>query len=587
MKRKQILAAAAAAVLASACETTGSVLPSVFTETGNEGPLIEISGQTEYATDADGVMLLDAVENRGALYQLVLNMPQTEAELNGMLARVSQHWPHDIPVEPTTKMTMIAQYSGAAYADGTITLGLGTLAPIMQEVVGDEYSTSANIVGSDEELMFLIAHEFAHYALGHHNKNDFMASIISGSAKLTKLHNQAAVLRELRYVDNGGTGQIVVKNQSGVNEDWSNAIGKFDLVNALASQALNPAWNRSQEDEADVLALDLMRAEGITGGSYEAMFANLKAHENLTNQFQSALEGSLKDVQTQLLAPDNLTRMLDGQVEQTGSSIFDSARRGLMRQGQNILVGYLGQSHRPPAVRLEGVRKYERNAYGITAEAQEEALFFSEPSTEVIDRIRSLKEFQDARKITLAYYKSIDARSNGDFATAEAEITSAMAIPSFGQQSAILYEAGRVAESLGNPTLAMQRYQAATEQTPLPDAFRRLIYVQVRTGLYSDAEQTIATGKEKLNDESYFWPSEIRLAAARENHDEAIRILSTCREDSNTDLLAACEAARAGVDFDTLTAEQKAAYTKNAQVGEDGIGGFLGGVNDLLGGNSN
>ena len=117
MKRKQILAAAAAAVLASACETTGSVLPSVFTETGNEGPLIEISGQTEYATDADGVMLLDAVENRGALYQLVLNMPQTEAELNGMLARVSQHWPHDIPVEPTTKMTMIAQYSGAAYAD--------------------------------------------------------------------------------------------------------------------------------------------------------------------------------------------------------------------------------------------------------------------------------------------------------------------------------------------------------------------------------------------------------------------------------------------------------------------------------------
>lgn len=583
MNFKSLMTTTVAGVALAACATVGTVLPSVFTATGNDGPLVKVAGPTNYTSDADGARMLDAVENQGELDQLVLNMPQTEAELNGLLSRVAQHWPHPLPEQPQVKLTMIAQYSGATYADGTITLGLGTLSPIMQTVAGGPVSDGAKVVGSDEELLYLIGHEFAHYALGHHNKTDFMSSVISGTGKVTKLYNQAAVLSELRYTERGGKGEITVQNKSGVAEKWENSVGTFDLINSIASQALGPAWNRSQEDDADVLALDLLKAEGIGGAFYEPMFSNLKAHESLTEQMQSTLQASVADVQAQLLSPDSLAQMLDGNAQATGSNIFDMARKNLVRQGQDILIGYIGQTHRPPSVRLQGVQRYEQNAYGVTVEQQEEALFFSEPSTVVIDRIRNSAEFQNAQKITLAYYESIEARGAGDYTTAEAKISEALLVPSFGQQAALLFEAGRVAESAGNPALAIQRFQQATLKTPLPEAYRRLTYVQIRSGLYGDAEGTIATGIAKLDDESYFLPSKIRLAVAREEHDGAIMLLNTCRDDKNDDLVAACEAARAGVDFDTLTAEQKAAYAKDGRVGANATNGIVDGISGLFG----
>lgn len=583
MNFKHLTAIAFVGIALAACATVGTVLPTVFTATGNDGPLVKVAGPTNYASDADGARMLDAVENQGELGQLVLNMPQTEAELNRMLASVAQHWPHPLPEQPKVKLTMIAQYSGATYADGTITLGLGTLAPIMPAVAGEQASAGAKVVGSDEELLYLIGHEFAHYALGHHNKSDFMSSVISGTGKVTKLYNQAAVLSELRYTERGGKGEITVQNEAGVAEKWGNSVGTFDLINSIASQALGPAWNRSQEDDADVLSLDLLKAEGIGGAFYEPMFSNLKAHETLTEQLQSTLQDSVADVQAQLLSPDSLAQMLDGNAQATGANIFDRARRSVLRQGQNILIGYIGQTHRPPSVRLQGVQKYEQNAYGVTLEQQEEALFFSEPSTVVIDRIVSSEEFKNAQKITLGYYESIAARGTGDYVTAEAKISSALRVPSFGQQAALFFEAGRVAEAAGNPTLAIQRFQQATLKTPLPEAYRRLTYVQIRSGLYSDAERTISSGIAKLNDESYFLPSKIRLAVAREQHDDAIMLLNTCRDDKNDDIVAACEAARAGVDFDTLTPEQKAAYAKDGRVGEDATNGIVDGISGLFG----
>jgi tetratricopeptide (TPR) repeat protein len=576
--------AALAGLLLAGCAATGTFMPNVFSITGKDGALLATSGPTDFsgAVGEDGQpRLLDQVQNRGELDMLVLDMPNTEARLNTLLTRVTTHWPHPLPQPARVKLSMKSEYSGATFADGTISVGLGTFAPVAATVTLPEGQTVPGVVSSDEELLYLLAHEFAHYALGHHRKTDSMQGFRSLVANLTETYNTVSVLKEMRYQGNGENGQIVIRNQSGVAQDIDKAIGAFDFIAALSSRGLGPAWNRGQEDEADVLALDLMKAAGLDAPYYEAMFANLHAHESFSKSVTNALQTAMAGVQQQLLNPNNIIAALDGQSEDVGDAIMDFGIDMLTREVRKAATNYFGQTHRDPEVRRKGVETYLINAYpGLTADAIAEAGLMAEYSTTVIDAIKADPEFEDARRATVAYYKSIALRSEGDYAGAEAAIMDAMATR-FGREAAIQFEAARVAESSGAPDLAISRYRAALSDAPMPDAFKRLARVLTARGLYAEAEQTIAKGEATLNDTGAFLPSRIALAVAREDVGTALALLRTCRKEKRTDVIAACEASHSGLDYDDLSAEQKAEFLKRGEVGDAG-GSIVKGLSDIL-----
>lgn len=578
---------ALAAILLTGCASVGTIMPNVFSITGKDGALLATSGPTDFsaAVGEDGQpRLLDQVENRGDLDLLVLDMPNTEARLNTLLTRVTTHWPHPLPQPPRVKLSMKSEYSGATFADGTISIGLGTFTPVSAAMSPPEGVAAPGTVSSDEELLYLLAHEFAHYALGHHRKTDSMQGFRSLMANLTETYNTVSVLKEMRYQGSGSNGQIVIRNESGVAQDIDKAIGAFDFIAALSSRGLGPAWNRGQEDEADVLALDLMKAAGLDAPYYEAMFANLHAHENFSKSMTRVLETAVSGVKQQLLDPNNILAALDGQSADVGDSIMDFGTDLLMREGRKALTNYFGQTHRDPEVRRKGVETYLINAYpGLTAEAIAEASLMAEYTTTVIDAIKADPEFEDARRATVSYYQSIALRSDGDYQGAEAAIMQAMATR-FGREATIQFEAGRVAESSGNPDLAVERYRAALTDAPMPEAFKRVARVLTARGEYAAAEQAIADGEAALKDVGAFLPSRIALAVAQEQVETALALVRTCREEKRTDIIAACEASHSGVDYEKLTDEQKAEFLRRGEVGDTGSGLFNI-LNDVVGGN--
>ena len=518
---------------ATASDTIGNLNPNGWTESGKGGPKLLNSTPTVYASDADGTKLSGDLENKGELSQLVLEMPYTEAPLNKMLADIASHWPHPLPAQPKVKVSMLSEYSGVTYADGTIVLGLGTFAPVLENA-GTAATAQGPTLESDQELAYLMAHEFGHYALGHHNKGDSLAGMQSAASRLTGLYNTAAVLQEVRYQETADGGTIVVQNQSQVSKNVESAINTFDLISAFSKRGLAPAWNRAQEDQADVLALDLIKAEGINAPFYEAMFNSLHEQDSLTENLTKVLQASVSDMQQQALQPDALQQAFAGNAQAVGANLFDNMKDQVMRGARDQMFDYLNRTHRPPDVRLKGVQTYELTAYpDVTEESRDTAAFMEEPATTVLDAIKSTDEFKDAQ---------------------------------IG----------------GQPQLARLRYQAAIRDIPLPDAYRRLARLEVRSGAYPAAETVIQQGETVLADTEYFLPSRINLAVARDEVDKAVAYVTACRETKRAELIAACEASHAGLDPSELTPEQKAFFERQGELGNNPAEGLVEGIGSLF-----
>ena len=586
--KKRVLAGAAAALFVAACATaasmSGTVLPNVFTETGTEGPKLMVAGPTVYAEDADGAKMASKAENQGALQPLILDMPRSEAVLNSMVQRVRQHWPHDIPQEPKVKLFIERGYQGAAYADGTIILSLGTFAELADTLPDNiEGADLVTVADSDDEILYLLSHEFAHIALGHHNKKDFMESFMSNSGLLTRLYNTGSMLSQMRYRETyDGKGTIQIENQGKVASDFDKAIGTFDMLNTLTTKGLTPAWNRSQEDEADVLGLDLIRAEGIPGSPYENVFMRLSEHQGLMRRAQKTVSDTATSLQSELMSPENITQAIFGDAEATGANIFENARKGLFKMGRDQLSEYLTATHRDKDVRMAGVQKYEINAYeGVTAEDVE--LMFTETrmdSTQ-IDSIRSTSEFHNAIKAARAYYASVDARSKGDLNEAERQVQTILDLPGFNNQPTFLFEAGRVNELRGvSPAVAVKYYK----RSGLPEGYRRAASIQIKRTEFTNAEKTIDEGTTKLGDVDYFLPSKIELALGREQTDEAASFMNECRGKKSESLVGACEAALIGKNFDDLDQAEKDKFIKQGRTGGDITGGAMESIGNLFGG---
>lgn len=566
---------------ATVSETVGSIAPTGWTESGANGPKIQTADATVYTESEEGAKLSDQIENQGELSQLVLDMPATEALLNTHLARVAKHWPHPLPQQPRVKISMLSEYAGATYADGTILIGLGTFTNVAADPNNPD-APSGPTVSSDEELLYLLAHEFSHYALGHHNKVDQLSGMRSIVSQLTNIYNTAAVLQEVRYQETADGGTIVVTNQNEVANNIESAISTFDLISAYSAGGLSPAWNRGQEDEADVLALDLIKSEGINAPVYEAMFNALHEQETLTKRVTNALQASVADVSQQALQPASLQQALAGNAGQVGDGLFDTLKKSVTKSVRDEVVGYFGQTHRSPSVRLKGVQNYELAAYpDVTAESRDMAAFMEEPTTIILDQLKASGEFNDARIATIAYYSSMDKRLDRDYAGAEEAIVAALGTR-FASQSSIQYEAGRVAELAGNPELARLRYMAAIRGTPLPEAYRKLARLDVRKGAYGNAEAIIVNGITATGDEDYFLPSRINLAVARDDVDGAMEYVRSCRQTQRAQLMAACEASHQGLDPTELTAEQKEFFERQGQLGNNPGEGLVEGLGSLF-----
>lgn len=206
----------------------------------------------------------DVANNRAQGLGLV-TMPQLEQYLNRILSRIkTEARLSDAP----GKVYISAASDPAAQAspDGNIYVNFGMLRNIE----------------SEDEVVALLAHEFAHVALGHHNSDAW------GNYQ-KQLQSLYAIGAQIQSNLEAGRGNATL-GQSQITD-----LKKMQTAIELTDRLFHPAWKRLQEDEADRIAIDISTRMGYSfGRGHKSLLEKLATlEEKLGKERQKAFQERL------------------------------------------------------------------------------------------------------------------------------------------------------------------------------------------------------------------------------------------------------------------------------------------------------
>lgn len=455
-----ILAAVSWAGPAAAICVPG-VMSCNFSIKGKDGPFIdaevdpvvlaERDAATAALTDIQGLdgtsRALKAFDGAG------LPMPQTEAALQHMLQAIRAQWPYRDPGPVRFKILASDAYAPSAGADGTITVPLGFL-------------TRA---GSDDEIAWVLGHEYMHIALGHFaNEQDRGTTrrLFTGLIDTVQLGTQLAQTR----IDNDG-GNLNFREEADPKMSrlearaWSLS---RDLQVGLG--LLDQNLEREQEDEADAGALDMLLRAGYADEGYAAALNRIQANEEALAKSANRAEDLMDRVLTGSQETGLLVRSDAGLGDVLGS-LRDDVLANIQTVAAEELIASASRQHRPADKRRRGLSKYQERAHGDLP-----VRMAGEP--EWLNNVRQLEEFADARTTVEALRAAEEALLPNSEEPAELAAAAGVALtalaPAFDTRFAdtvVVYQtAGRIHNFAGNPGDAERYFDLASGMdTPIPE----------------------------------------------------------------------------------------------------------------------
>lgn len=384
--RGPLLASMLAGVCAGLFPTPASAqcVPGIscgFSINGKKGKFVENDVTPEKLAKADaitGVGLSDgrslgsASLNKGVNAGTGVSMPLTERALAAMLSRIRLAWPYRATAPISFRIVGTVAYGPTAKPDNVIVVPVGLLINAK----------------SDDEVAWVLAHEFSHLALAHFSREAKQRRIRSAVEKISSCAQLGLMLADTRFRKSGDTMQSYQANDRNMLALSTQVWAKREIVGDLL-EFYNQGLSRKQEDEADAVGLDLALKAKYSDSGYGTALSFLQAQEdrtgNLFKQFGNEFSGYMKMAGGQALAEINQSGNLD--------TVFKSFADGLLRNAENVafkkISGIMTASHRPAKKRLAGLGKYLDNAY---AEAGPPA----DPITAWLDAVRATPEFKEA-----------------------------------------------------------------------------------------------------------------------------------------------------------------------------------------------
>lgn len=267
------LATAAATLLISACVTDGTK-EMVGIDTTPEAPLVD-------AATADGkpLTLVSRSNPRGREgiegEHGPVELPQLRAYVRGIVDELLQASPEfavearEIDVFVVSNPTAFAV---SATPGGDILVGVGAFQPMTAsgEIEADKR------IDTEDGLAFVLGHEIAHIARGHFEREEALL----GQRRLGFL-----VETVLRYADDENIEKLLAvmggsSDEVTLSPETKRTIVKLRIATRALAVAmeglLNPSWKREQEQDADRIGLDLMRAAGYSEAAATAFVAKMQ-----------------------------------------------------------------------------------------------------------------------------------------------------------------------------------------------------------------------------------------------------------------------------------------------------------------------
>ncbi len=255
-------------------------------------------------------------------------------------------------------------------ADGNIYIGIGFIRNLTTE----------------DEIMALLSHEFAHAAFNHNS-----ADIIEKSQQnMINATNMSSSLLQ-KY---GGLIPVAGSNASDIQKYLKIA----DLSLQLTNTVVLPAWQREQEMQADFLAIDITQAMGYSYSRGIKSFLELLRNED---EQQRALQQA-KINEFELSFAENL-------VKSDNKSDAINVTKNLGSSMQGLLQSWMSKTHYTSDKRIEKCNDYYETHYGEDGKFKLKTSVHEKEWAAIRNRA-SVKTSLDAYKTTFEADNRLDVR---------------------------------------------------------------------------------------------------------------------------------------------------------------------------------
>lgn len=456
----------------------------------------------------------------------LIALPAVEAELQKHLAGFRKVWPYAAPARPTRILFRASDaYDAYALADNTIVLSLGLL----------------ELAESDSEVLFVLAHEYAHILNGHH------AVVYAGGAGKDLATGLGAVYAAGSFVTSlrASSGGISGVNRANLDSAVRKASAVTEALRFAFDDLFAPNYSKEQEYEADAVAVDLLIGSNTTIDSYANVFARLQklfekrdASRAKSEKRAVALEKTLAETMKQISSPAFLGSVGVG----SAKGVASFAGNALLSVGSAAVAGGGGSkvpkdTHPAPQERRQALAAYFQAGYPT-----------AEPPIDKgasIARIKTLPEFKRALGMRNTYLQAREAYASENFSGAVASLRTigagARTTPTF-----INLLAGMSARDMGNMTQAKQFFEAGRSGTGLPNVqlYESYTEAEIAQRDFPLSRNLLGEARNKFRDPDHFRGLEISLLAAEGQDGPALQAYQQCKQIKGRDYVPArCKAA--------------------------------------------
>lgn len=449
------------------------------------------------AGDTAGAMGLSGqVMNTRSARMDLMAIPALELELRPVLEAFGKAWPY-APLERTPRILFRADeaYQAQALPDNTIIVSMGLL----------------EAAQSDSEVLFVLAHEYAHLLLGHFTKAETIAGAKGATQAVSIAWQAGSAFNAMKK--SSGSGNMLASAQSGMEKGARKGAPIAEALRFAIDDIFAPSWNRDQENQADALAVDLLVRSNVTIDSYANVFARLqKAFETekasrdkrklAADAVQATLTETMKSFASTNVTAASLTSGGSG-MSGLGSGLLKSAGGALLSNMGNITKALGGSTHLPPEERRKGLAAYFQAGYPT-----------ADPPIDtgaLVGRIKAKPDYARAISTRNGYLKARGSYFAQNYDGAAAELRTLGA----GSRSAptfINYIAALTARDQGNIPMASTFFDVGRSGSGVPNLqlYETYTEMELNAGDVKGSEMLIAEGKTRFKDPDHFKSIEIK-----------------------------------------------------------------------------
>lgn len=377
---------------------------------------------------------------------------------------------------------------------------------------------------TEDEIAFVLAHEIAHVLLRHIETReagiDTQKGVVQLAAQMTGFGVQAGNSELVR----SGSGYAVRTRLTQTARTTLVATAAANaLLAALSDEVADPGWSRTQEDEADLLGLDLMR---LARPPYNTTVAQRVMQTIAASDRERVAEAAdLRGMVSGGIA--EVSRSGPARSRQEGTrSIAD-----LLTQAAPMIESAIGAAlaeatHRHADAEMRGERR-------LAAYAQAMADDDTVPPDPAPSPFRQGRLGADLARIAegrATVAEGARALSRGDVAGAEARLARGAGTAQQGAPADFLRARAGVHRARGNTAAAAAELTRATRLPSAPAAaFLSLAELRMELGDLAGAHGALGDGERRFGSPALFLPHRVSLYRLEGRSGEMQQALARCR----------------------------------------------------------